>query len=250
MALTDNLVSYWKLDESSGNAGDSVGSNDLTNNNTVTYSLGKINNGGDFVAANSESFTASGFPSMTGGVHSVAFWFKADVIDGAARFPYILRNVADNANYYIYVYQNGGVNKIALASWNGSGQTGFDSAATISTGTWYHFVGVFNGASSIIYLNGSSDATGSTLTINSGTDLNIGANSGASFYDGMIDEVGVWNRVLTSDEVSTLYNSGAGLQYPFTPPTSIKTINGLAKASVKTVNGLAIASVKTFNGLA
>lgn len=37
---------------------------------------------------------------------------------------------------------------------------------------------------------------------------------------------------------------------PFTITTSIKTINGLAKASVKTINGLAIASVKTINGLA
>ena len=45
MALTDNLVSYWKLDESSGNAADSVGSNTLTNTGTATYAAGKINNG-------------------------------------------------------------------------------------------------------------------------------------------------------------------------------------------------------------
>lgn len=37
---------------------------------------------------------------------------------------------------------------------------------------------------------------------------------------------------------------------PTTPATSIKTVDGLAKASVKTVDGLAIASVKTINGLA
>ena len=37
-ALTDNLVSYWKFDESSGNTTDSVGSNNLTNNNSVGFS--------------------------------------------------------------------------------------------------------------------------------------------------------------------------------------------------------------------
>jgi hypothetical protein len=35
-------------------------------------------------------------------------------------------------------------------------------------------------------------------------------------FDGMIDEIGVWSRALTSGEVTQLYNSGAGLQYPFT----------------------------------
>jgi hypothetical protein len=33
---------------------------------------------------------------------------------------------------------------------------------------------------------------------------------------GDIDEVGIWSRVLTSTEVTQLYNGGAGLQYPFT----------------------------------
>ena len=57
MALTDNLVSYWKLDESSGNAADSVGSNTLTNTNTVTYSAGKINNGADFERDSAQYFS-------------------------------------------------------------------------------------------------------------------------------------------------------------------------------------------------
>jgi len=41
---TRGLVSYWKLDEQSGNAIDSVSGNTLTNN-SVTYGDGKIGNG-------------------------------------------------------------------------------------------------------------------------------------------------------------------------------------------------------------
>ena len=33
--------------------------------------------------------------------------------------------------------------------------------------------------------------------------------------DGLIDEVGLWRRVLTPAERTTLYNCGAGLTYPF-----------------------------------
>ncbi len=38
MALTDGLVAYYKLDESSGNATDSVGGFNMTNTNTCTFS--------------------------------------------------------------------------------------------------------------------------------------------------------------------------------------------------------------------
>lgn len=59
MALTDNLVSYWKLDESSGNASDSVGSNTLTNNGTAGYASGKINNAVDFGTGDNLFFNCS-----------------------------------------------------------------------------------------------------------------------------------------------------------------------------------------------
>ena len=48
--LTDNLISHWKLDESSGNAADSHGSNTLTNNGSTPFVAAKINNGADFEA--------------------------------------------------------------------------------------------------------------------------------------------------------------------------------------------------------
>ena len=33
--------------------------------------------------------------------------------------------------------------------------------------------------------------------------------------DGSVDELGLWNRVLTSGEMTNLWNGGAGLTYPF-----------------------------------
>jgi hypothetical protein len=43
MALTDNLLAYYKLDESSGNAFDSFAGKTLTNNNTVGFAAALIN---------------------------------------------------------------------------------------------------------------------------------------------------------------------------------------------------------------
>jgi hypothetical protein len=73
-----------------------------------------------------------------------------------------------------------------------------------------------------IYVNGSNvtSSSGGTIqssTLSYSTYLNTGYLHGSgSFYNGYLDEVGVWSRALTSSEVTQLYNSGLGLQYPFT----------------------------------
>lgn len=50
MALADNLVSYWQM----GSANDSHGTNHLTNNNSVSFTTGKVGNAASFAAASSQ----------------------------------------------------------------------------------------------------------------------------------------------------------------------------------------------------
>ena len=50
--LPTNLIAYWKLGEASGTRSDSKGSNNLTDNNTVTSAAGKWGTAGQFTAAN------------------------------------------------------------------------------------------------------------------------------------------------------------------------------------------------------
>jgi hypothetical protein len=71
-----------------------------------------------------------------------------------------------------------------------------------------------------IYLDGvfkssNPDTTvGSISSTNNGFD--IGDRSNGSFpFNGSVDEFGIWKRALTSAEISSLYNSGNGLKYPF-----------------------------------
>jgi len=44
-------------------------------------------------------------------------------------------------------------------------------------------------------------------------------------FDGNIDEVGIWDRILTTDEITELYNAGAGLAYPFTVDSGTTTFS-------------------------
>jgi parallel beta-helix repeat protein len=76
---------------------------------------------------------------------------------------------------------------------------------------WYHVVGVREGNSIKIYVNGIEGAvTGtlqSSLNYASGRSWNIGRlGTYGREYNGTIDEVAIWNRSLSSEEVAGLYN--------------------------------------------
>ena len=68
MAILDNIRAAYKLDESSGNAADSSGNgNTLTNNGTVTYVTGKINNAALFDNTTSKNLDFAGNLGFAGG---------------------------------------------------------------------------------------------------------------------------------------------------------------------------------------
>lgn len=80
---------------------------------------------------------------------------------------------------------------------------------------WEHWVAVFNAGTITLYLNSVAQTTTDTGTIpgttNSTTNvIRIGADSdlGAEF-EGIVDEVRLYNRTLTGSEITALYNSGA-----------------------------------------
>ena len=105
------------------------------------------------------------------------------------------------------------------------------STAGLNTGQWYHVAGVADGPNGdmYIYVNGVSVASNTAMAAftdyngtngayigNAGdqsptSDENMGVQS--YFFDGVIDEVHVYNRILTEAEIYDLYNN-AGYTNP------------------------------------
>lgn len=98
---------------------------------------------------------------------------------------------------------------------------------------WYAVAGVFNNGALDIYVNGVLD-NGTLVGLNSGTVINTNANNyvwiGAqvrfdqslanAHFDGLIDEVEIFNRSLTASEIQAIYNAGsAGKCKPAGIPT-------------------------------
>ncbi|MCF7906993.1 DUF2341 domain-containing protein [Patescibacteria group bacterium] len=92
----------------------------------------------------------------------------------------------------------------------GSGSTDLIANATINTGTWYHIVGVFNISEAKIYINGVLDKFGSISGVASqGNNLTVGGIGVANYYfNGLIDDIKIWNYALTEDEIKAEYNQG------------------------------------------
>lgn len=213
MALTTNLISYWKLDESSGDASDSKGANTLFNQGTTSFTTGKINNGITNNGTSGKYFKTTDINTCDiSGDFSISFWYKSAATPGATQGLFLKNDI-------LRVYYQSGP-KLTVKAGNYK-----DYSTTLTSGTWYHLVITVSGTTQTLYKNASSVGTGTASARTNGDQpFQVGIDNDGVF-NGVIDEVGFWTRALSSGEVTTLYNSGSGIQYPFGETISSVTHN-------------------------
>lgn len=227
--LTD-LVAYWKLDETSGNRLDSHGSNTLTDNGSVGSTTGKQGNAVDIDGATATLSVASNSALQLPGDWTISVWVYPHVVDAAIAgevpyFPYVLgKDDNTDRNYAIRFFDTLDASPtIEAAVGTSSGFQRLAWSASVSANTWYHIVTWYVSATTTLYLsvnNGTPVSTVLTGTLTVGNASLIfgkrGDSTSGSLYDGLVDEPGIWKRVLSSNERTALYNSGVGVTYPFT----------------------------------
>jgi len=94
------------------------------------------------------------------------------------------------------------------------GSNNIDIGYTIpgSTGTWHHIVGVRNGTTAYLYIDGQLQAqttnaiVGGNVTTG-GISLKFGFLGGWGNYNGLLDDVRIYNRVLSAAEIMAIYNA-------------------------------------------
>jgi hypothetical protein len=256
MAIVDNIVTYYKLE----NVNDSAGSSTLTNRGTTAFNTGKIDNAADTGASNSTKNLYCS-PQLTyaqiGSGFTFSFWANVTTSTSA---QIVLRHVVNNGSLErgFYVQQTAG-GKWLFSLFDGSGHD-ITSTTSVATSTWVYITCVYTGSVQRLYINGVEEGTALTYTMSGYSRstlscFSLGAyqdttGGGASnWYSGLIDEVGIWSRALTSTEITELYNSGSGLQYPFSAsgPANLKSYNTNVIANIKSINTNLIANVKSLN---
>ncbi|GAG82964.1 unnamed protein product, partial [marine sediment metagenome] len=77
-----------------------------------------------------------------------------------------------------------------------------------------------------VYLNGAEIVTDTSASTGALTDFNIGSQAGSDrWWDGKIDEFGIWEKELTPAEILILYKAGNGTAYPFTGQAKSSSID-------------------------
>lgn len=220
---TTNLVSWWSLDETSGNRADSHGSNTLTDNGSVGSAAGKQSNGADFEDTSSQSLTITSNSTLQTGNTDFTFggWFKFESLTG---FHFLMgKNDHSSGREYSLIYDHGNT-RFDFYIGNGASSSAFvsdTSVATPATATWYFIVAWYDSSATTIYIQVNNDGTpdsNASLGITPATGSSqfaIGKRSDNSdwYLDGIADECFLYKRVLTAAERTWLYNSGAGRSY-------------------------------------
>ena len=211
--VTTGLVAKYSFN--TGSAIDEVGNNNGTASGAILTPDRFGNPNKAYKFTNGEYITLPNVPALKSATMTVSLWTK---IDGY--------NAGANPQNYIYTVSNNTVNayfgtfamtvssadgKYFSVAQNNPGQNIFGSSTASNTSTWQHYVLSMDDDSLKMYMNGQKQWSyfkGFTSTFTS--DLIYIGISGNTNYKGNlkggVDDIRIYNRVLTSAEVTTLYN--------------------------------------------
>jgi len=223
---TAGLIGYWKMDETSGSTvTDSSGSGIHGTAVGTTIVTGKFGNGRQGGSTNDYINLGNTLPWISNTVGTITIWFKAnDVTTRQAFF-----GTSHTANV-------GCGSRLMFEIWGGklNGEIGYaspcngmhwDASTTLTTGQWYFAAFQYDGNSYRMFLNGAEQTltpneggtTGNSSWFNATNDgyQQVGIILARTYqgtyingpFNGIIDEVRIYNRALSASKISTLYSS-------------------------------------------
>ncbi|MFZ2784394.1 MAG: LamG-like jellyroll fold domain-containing protein [Sediminibacterium sp.] len=196
--LSNGLIAYYpfngNLRDSSGNA------NNGTMVGTMPYGSDHRNNSGSSLVLGAGRVTTntSMFNFQYGESFSLSFW----VLDNGSSSGRLISTENLEGNFRIASYGNG------IYAYNyGSGPYLYD---TLKLNTWVHISFVYSNRSITLYKNGilkSSSTLTTTELLHYGTPFTIGAKAASAYdtWNGRIDDLRIYNRVLTKPEAEYLF---------------------------------------------
>lgn len=200
---SESELGHWSFEEDSGIPQDyTFNANHLTLNNGTSYVAGISGKGLDF-ERDSGQYANNPECRPSGDAFTIACWFKLESLN----------------LYQHFVSVGGSAWDIWLRVWDGNTlkpgfididgvQHDFFGDTVLTAGAWYHAAFTYDGTDAKVYLNGKLDGSFSpgVSVRNTGSALFIGCSSSyTNAMDGTLDEVHLWERVLSNKEIRGLY---------------------------------------------
>jgi hypothetical protein len=201
---TNGLLGWWPFN---GNANDESGNGNDGVVNGATLTADRFSNENNAFETSSGYISALGGFITTTGTISISTWFNCNSDFGVGEI--ICLGSSSSTSWGCV----GGNHLFALNYGRGCGSTG-SSAVDISFeyGTWHNVVYVSSGLNSTTSIYFDGVMVGTSLNANSNNNcsnsvLFFGADvfSGIEYYDGKLDDIAIYNRALTPQEIQNLY---------------------------------------------
>ena len=232
---TLNPLVWYKFDDSTNLGLDTMGLHNLTNNATTPYNgtdtikgIGSVSFNGTTQYLNK----ASAF-NLNNKDWSISCWIKRGRTNTSERFIRIGNSSVGNELIAIGITST----NFAIVDFNGVGNN-LTGTQVLATNIWYHIVFTFNNTSKTrnLYLNGVLHATNTSAgqVINTNNTFEIGRTP---FYQGLMDDVRIYEYELTANEVQELYRGRVEVVTTITNKTLYSNDN-LYLWNNKTINGV------------
>ena len=148
---------------------------------------------------------------------SMSFWIKYTNISSGYITAIAKMSGGTDPQWRVYLgNQTGGTKDVRLQTWNGTARTQTNSSGLISHNQWHHIAvtiedGVTNGTK--LYIDGTTAFTSTHSMVSSSYNFQI-AGVGSNYFNGLIDEVALFDSALSSTDVAALRDTGGANPVP------------------------------------
>jgi len=199
--IEEGLVSYWTFDRASikgKTVKDVWGANDGTTEGAPQIVVGKV---GDALEFDGKDDYVNVPSPVDKNENTVEIWFKVNkhtpkqgILETTSA-----GEVKEHHPYFLLQNDNGTLKIYQEAA-------DYITVSSISTDTWYHFVAVRNSSHEWVYLNGDLKVDRGIDTSGDNSEFHIGVGYD-DYFNGLIDEVRIYARVLSKAEISQNYKA-------------------------------------------
>ena len=247
------LIDWWRAE---GDATDSIGTNGGTLQGTAGFAPGEV--GQAFSFDGSSGFVSiPDSPSLDSFSDSITIeaWIRSGKLTSNPGWEGLV--CKGNSSWRLMGTSESSTVYVAF---NGVSPNELFGTRNVNDEQWHHVAATYDGSTISIYVDGTLDvsepASGSIIQTSDG--LTIGDNAGQTglFWNGLIDEVSLYNRALSVDEIAAIYAAGEGGKCFVPVPPSIITepadaavsVGNAAVFSVQAAGGQPLSYQWSFNG--
>lgn len=206
------LVSWWPGD---GNANDIADANDGTLQNGATFAAGKVDQAFSFDGVNDfVQIPNAALNNMAAG--TIDMWIFPTENGGNAAFGFGKTWFAKQHNnvnsYAVFAFKSPTDSRVRFHLINQAPNV--DGTTALTLNTWHHVAATWNGSFIRLYVDGIKEGeVASTASLpsdlNSVTSIGAWTGDGNSFFKGLIDEVEIFSRDLSVEEIQAIFNAGS-----------------------------------------